>query len=72
MLDSVVSFILFSIPIVVLGYISYIILKLIIKRAIKESSDELKKMMREVAKETIDKYEWDKHIEKKKNESKKA
>lgn len=72
MLDSIVSFILLSIPIIVVGYISYFILKLIIKRAIKESSDELKKMMREVAKETIDKYEWDKHIEKKKNESKKA
>lgn len=72
MLDSIVSFILLSIPIIVVGYISYFILKLIIKRAIKESSSELKKMMREVAKETIDKYEWDKHIEKKKNESKRA
>lgn len=72
MLDSIVSFILLSIPIIVVGYISYFILKLIIKRAIKESSDELKKMMREVAKETIDKYEWDKHIEKKKNDSKRA
>jgi len=65
----------FSMTVIVIAipiYLFYLFIKFTVKRAIKESSDELKKMMREVAKETIDKYEWDKHIEKKKNESKEA
>lgn len=68
MIEFIMKVIIIAIPI----YLFYLFIKFTVKRAIKESSDELKKMMREVAKETIDKYEWDKHIEKKKNESKKA
>ncbi|MPN07523.1 hypothetical protein SDC9_154793 [bioreactor metagenome] len=60
--------IIIAIPI----YLFYLFIKFIVKRAIKESSDELKKMMREVAKEAIEQYEWKKHVEEKKNEGKKA
>jgi len=53
-------------------YLFYLFIKFTVKRAIKESSDELKKMMREVANETIEQYEWNKHNEEKKRESEKA
>ncbi|WP_017414853.1 hypothetical protein [Clostridium tunisiense] len=53
-------------------YLFYLFIKFTVKRAIKESSDELKKMMREVANETIEQYEWNKHNEEKKSESEKA
>lgn len=53
-------------------YLFYLFIKFTVKRAIKESSDELKKMMREVANETIEQYEWKKHNEEKKSESEKA
>lgn len=68
MVEFIIKLIVIAIPI----YLFYLFIKFTVKRAIKESSDELKKMMREVAKETIEQYEWKKHVEENKNGSKKV
>lgn len=54
------GFIINGIVIAIPIYLFYLFIKFTVKRAIKESSDELKKMMREVANETIEQYEWKK------------